>query len=120
MNRLKLLLMTSSRNPSLWVFSSLGRPGPPFPAVVAGNFGKLVGRSDVRRRSDTFVPIDGPGIENLRVGAMLAWFEDANALGGNDGCAGEGEGEREAFRRDVASAGSAGAGIGLAEGGIGM
>lgn len=119
MKRLKLLLMMSSLNPSLCVFSSLGLPGPPLDADVAvGNFGRFVGKSDERSRSDTLVESDGAGIENFRDGPAVD--VDWNAVGGNDGCAGEGDGETDDFLRVVDVSDSFGVGIGLAEGGIGI
>lgn len=53
-NRRKLLDIKGKLNASLWLLSSLGRPGPPYFPFVCGSFGKFAGNNEPRRRSETF------------------------------------------------------------------
>jgi hypothetical protein len=80
--------MISSLSPSLWVLSSLGRPGPPCTLAV-GNFGRFVGSRDDSSRSDTLLGSDAVGIAYFLPAAAAGWVE-VDAVGGNEGFAGEG------------------------------
>lgn len=81
--RLKLLDSKGRPRASLCVLNSLTRPSPIL-FVEAGNFGKLAGRSDDSKRSETLVDNDGVGTVNF-LGCCWEAPEPVPEGGGKEG-----------------------------------